>query len=46
MPSGFSDSLGFLPFGAPSAFWHASWSFRPLHVLLVERFGNLGTLIT
>ena len=33
-------------FGTPSAFWHASWSFRPLHVLHVERLGNLGTLIT
>ena len=28
------------------AFRHASWSFRPLHVLHVERLGNLGTLIT
>ena len=33
-------------FGTPPAFWHASWSFRPLHVLHVERLGNLGTLIT
>ena len=45
-------SFGFLrfprlpAFGTPSAFWHASWSFRPLHVLHVGRFGNLGTLVT
>ena len=33
-------------FGTPSAFWHASWSFRPLHVLHVEYLGNLGMLVT
>ena len=33
-------------FGTPPAFWHASWSFRPLHVHHVERLGNLGTMIT
>ena len=32
-------------FGTPSVFWQVSWSFRPLHVLHVERLGNLGTLI-
>ena len=33
-------------FGTPSVFWQAPWSFRLLHVLHVERLGNLGTLIT
>ena len=33
-------------FGTPSVFWHASWSFRPFHVLHVGRLGNLGMLIT
>ena len=43
---GFLRLPRFLAFGTPSAFWHASWSFRPLHVLHVERLCNLGTLIT